>query len=137
MRLYHFTTLLMLCVPSLAARSFDGSGTYIVGVDIEAGTYRSGIGPNGHCYWERVSDLSGELSDTIANELVQQGTVIVEIKPSDYAFKTRECTDWMRVDVTRSSVRYRGLAGAQARDSQTPPLDTKGRSDKLWRKELE
>lgn len=58
------------------------AGTHLVGVDIEPGLYRSdgGIG-----YWERLSGLSGELSDILANEALAPGSVYVEVKATDEA----------------------------------------------------
>ena len=106
MRLIHIIAPALTIAMSLGAQTFDGSGTYIVGVDIEAGTYRSEAGQRGLCYWARLSGLSGELSDVIANEAAARGTVIVEISASDYAFKTSDCAPWRRVDTATSEVRY-------------------------------
>lgn len=110
MRLKLLTALILLLGADATAQTFAGSGTYLVGVDIEAGTYRSAVGPDGSCYWERLSGLSGESDEIMANEIVSRGTVLAEIKPSDYAFKTSGCANWRRIDVGTSRIRYGGAA---------------------------
>jgi len=69
-----------------------GSGTYRVGVDIAAGTYRTRTSDSG-CYWERLRGFSGEFSDIIANNFsnVHQ---IVTIPSSDAGFRTSGCAIW-------------------------------------------
>jgi len=58
-------------------------GTHLVNEDIEPGRYKS----EGNIqYWERLSGLSGELDDIIANESMISGSTIVDIKESDVAF---------------------------------------------------
>jgi hypothetical protein len=70
-----------------------GDGTYVVGSDIVAGTYRS-TGGSG-CYWARLSSLS--TNDIIDNNL-SSGPQTVEIMPSDKAFLTKGCPSWQKVD---------------------------------------
>lgn len=78
---------------------FDfGNGTHLVGVDIAPGTYRS-TGARFGCYWERLSGLGGELNDIIANDTVVEGSVIVAIAPTDYAFSSTGCGRWDRIRV--------------------------------------
>lgn len=76
-----------------------GEGTYVVGTDIAAGTYRS-TGPVsgglGICYWERDKDTSGEFSSIIANDL-GEGPATVTISKTDGAFKTHGCNTWNKV----------------------------------------
>ena len=64
-------------------------GTYLVGRDIAAGTYRgkAGTGALDSCYWERLSGVSGEFSDLIANDNAT-GAYFVDVKDSDYALST-------------------------------------------------
>ena len=64
-------------------------GTYLVGRDISVGTYRgeAGTGPLESCYWERLSGVSGEFSDLVANDIAI-GPYFVDIKGSDYALST-------------------------------------------------
>jgi hypothetical protein len=70
-----------------------GAGTHRVGIDIPAGTYRNG-GDFSGCYWERLSGFGGTLDDIIANEFTNVRQ-IVEVKPSDVAFKTdSDCRTW-------------------------------------------
>ena len=66
-----------------------GPGTYLVGRDIAAGTYRgkAGTGVRDSCYWERLSGVTGEFSDLIANENAT-GAYFVGVKDSDYALST-------------------------------------------------
>ncbi len=70
-------------------------GVYLVGTEIPAGTYRSPGGP--FCYWERLSGLSGEFTDIIANEF-REGNAIVEIQETDKAFKSTGCGSWTLVE---------------------------------------
>jgi len=75
--------------PSVVAFS---DGTYFIGEDIPAGTYRLRSAPSG-CYWERLSGLSGGLGDIIANSFGST-TQIVTIAPGDVAFHTDDCGTW-------------------------------------------
>ena len=70
-----------------------GPGTHMVGSDVQPGVYETGIveGPFG-CYWERLSGLSGEIDDIIANGNVA-GHDVVEIMDGDVAFGT-DCDAW-------------------------------------------
>jgi len=71
------------------------AGTYLVNVDIEPGRYRS---DGGISYWERLSGLSGELGDILANEALMPGIVYVDIKHSDEAFTFRGGGNFYMVD---------------------------------------
>lgn len=71
-----------------------GDGWYIVGKDIEPGRYRSNVGSD---YWARLNSFSGELGSIIANSAFDEGTVIVEIQSSDFAFQTQGAT-WEKID---------------------------------------
>lgn len=66
-------------------------GTWLVGVDIKPGTYRAS---GGNCYWERLSGMSGEFDDIIANG---NGPSTVTIKSGDEAFHSQTCAPWERV----------------------------------------
>ncbi len=65
------------------------TGTHRVGIDIEPGTYKGQAGQDiwETCYWARLSGLSGELSDIIANENAT-GQFYVTISSTDVAFET-------------------------------------------------
>jgi hypothetical protein len=68
-----------------------GDGTYIVGVDVAAGTWRSAGGET--CYWSRLAGFGGELGDILANDL-PDGPTVVTIAPSDVGFTTSGCGEW-------------------------------------------
>jgi hypothetical protein len=70
-----------------------GSGTYIVGTDISAGTWQAPGGSS--CYWERLSGFSGEFEDIIANDFGSTSP-IVTIAAGDRGFKTSECGTWSK-----------------------------------------
>ncbi|HMM43496.1 MAG TPA: hypothetical protein PKA95_16510, partial [Thermomicrobiales bacterium] len=69
-----------------------GDGVWIVGKDIEAGTYRSSS-TNSVCYWERVSSFGGMLGDIIANN-ASFGRTVVTIDATDYGFRSEDCGAW-------------------------------------------
>jgi hypothetical protein len=69
-----------------------GAGTKVVGADIRAGRYLSLGGPA--CYFARLRDLSGTIGGIIANEN-PVGEAIVDIAPTDAAFQSRGCSDWV------------------------------------------
>lgn len=72
-----------------------GAGTWLVNEEIAPGRYFTE--PAHGCYWERVSGLSGTLSDVIANEFLgfDSGQEIVDVGASDRAFKPdAECATW-------------------------------------------
>ena len=60
------------------------SGTYRVGSDIQPGIYVGKAGNNvlDSCYWARLSGVSGELSDVIANDIAN-GQFFVEVMDTD------------------------------------------------------
>lgn len=79
----------------------DHDGTYVVGTDIAPGTYSS-AGPvkNGTCYWKRISDL--DHNDIIDNAMSKKPQV-VQIGPSDKAFKTDGCQPWQPTDTANAA----------------------------------
>jgi hypothetical protein len=73
-----------------------GDGTFLVGKDIQAGTYRS-EGKNAYgCYWARLNDTTGEGSAIIANGTAQ-GPAIVKVAAGDKAFQTTDCKPWKKI----------------------------------------
>ena len=84
-RIYPFTAL---PGPSTPASSV-GPGTYLVGQDISAGTYSGKASTDilDSCYWARLSGLSGDFSDLIANDNAT-GQFYVQVSPSDRALST-------------------------------------------------
>jgi hypothetical protein len=67
-------------------------GTYVVGVDIDPGTWRTGGQHN--CYWARLRSLN--TNDIIDNNS-SDGPQVVEIAVSDKAFLTKGCGAWTLV----------------------------------------
>ena len=66
-----------------------GPGMYLVGRDIAPGTYRGEAGNDvmSSCYWERLSGLSAEFDDLIANDN-STGQFYVSVDPSDHTLST-------------------------------------------------
>ncbi len=64
-------------------------GTYLVGRDISVGTYQgqAGEGVLDSCYWERLSGLTGEFQDIIANDNAT-GQFYVKVLSTDQALTT-------------------------------------------------
>lgn len=78
-----------------AARSkITKDGIYLVGKDIEPGTYQTSGGSG--CYWQRSSGTSGDFDDILANGN-ESGQAIVTIAASDVAFTTKRCGSWQRM----------------------------------------
>ena len=81
---------------SVPQTTMDHAGTYAVGTDIVAGTYSS-AGPveGDKCYWKRVGGDDG--NTTLDNALTGKAQV-VQIEPTDKAFKTNGCQPWQLTD---------------------------------------
>lgn len=64
-------------------------GTYIVGQDIQPGLLKGQVGTSifDSCYWERLTDLTGELGSIIANDN-SVGQFYIQIAETDYAFSS-------------------------------------------------
>lgn len=71
-------------------------GTYLVGEDMEPGTYftESSHGPYTSCYWERT-DSSGEIIDNYFTTSAMR--VEVTIHASDYSFHSADCGSWTKL----------------------------------------
>ena len=67
-------------------------GTYVVGTEVKAGTYRA-LGGFGTCYWERLNGFGGTFDEIIANGLAD-GPTIVTIAKSDKGFSNNDCGFW-------------------------------------------
>lgn len=79
--------------PDSGERTIPGDGTFLVGSEVQPGTYRS-IGIEGRsCVWKRLSGLSGGPGTTIAFGS-SKGPVIVEIEATDKGFQTVDCATW-------------------------------------------
>jgi hypothetical protein len=72
-----------------------GAGAYILGTDIEPGTYRNSGGNN--CYYERLKDFTGGMNSIIANGNTNNPT-IVTIAPSDAGFQSQNCGTWEKLE---------------------------------------
>src|SRR5215204_2392201 len=72
-----------------------GEGAYIVGTDIDPGTYRNSGGTG--CYYERLRDFAGDMNSIIANNNTDNPTV-VEIAPSDAGFQSSSCGTWTKLE---------------------------------------
>lgn len=75
-----------------------GSGTQVVGEDVQPGIYETGILGEGlfdGCYWERLSGFSGDFEEIIANNNVVVHDV-VEIAGSDVGFDS-DCPEWFEL----------------------------------------
>lgn len=71
------------------------NGTWIVGTDIAAGTWRAPGGSG--CYWERLSGFSGETTkDVITNGFGDSGPTIT-IAATDRGFHSSDCGSWQRI----------------------------------------
>jgi hypothetical protein len=77
--------------PTPVARTF-GDGDWIVGSDIQPGTYRLRETPL-ICYWERLKGFSGGLDDIIANGN-GMGYAVITIGKSDAGFSSTGCGTW-------------------------------------------
>ena len=68
-----------------------GDGTWIVGSEIQPGTYAAGPGLD-FCTWKRLSGFSGEFEDII--EFDFSSRPIVTISASDTGFESGGCNKW-------------------------------------------
>jgi hypothetical protein len=71
-----------------------GQGEFIVGTDIDPGTYTSRGGSD--CYWERDNSFGQGDNSIIAND-TPTGTTVVTISPSDKEFASSGCATWKRL----------------------------------------
>ena len=72
-----------------------GAGAYIVGTDIEPGTYRNSGGNN--CYYERLRGFNGGMNAIIANG-GSNNPSIVTIAPTDAGFQSQSCGTWTKLE---------------------------------------
>lgn len=81
-----------------ASTTIPGDGTYQVGKDIPAGTYKSSgasASGAGDCYWERAKDASGSMDSIIANNN-STGQSVVTVNAGEF-FTTQGCNTWVKV----------------------------------------
>ena len=80
-------------ITSSPTAPFKGDGTYLVGVDIAPGTWRSSSSDS--CYWARLSGFSGAgVRQILANN---NGVGVVTILPTDKGFDTSRCGTWTKI----------------------------------------
>jgi uncharacterized protein YlxW (UPF0749 family) len=70
-----------------AASTFPGDGVYLVGDDVQPGTYKSEGGTA--CYWERQS-ADGDIIDNY----IGSGPTVVTIAPSDFSIEVNNCASF-------------------------------------------
>lgn len=76
-----------------------GDGTFLVGTkagQVRPGVYQTAAGES--CYWERLSDLSGEYTGLLMNGGFRKGQKLVQVEQGDYAFSSQNCGTWTAVD---------------------------------------
>jgi hypothetical protein len=78
--------------PITESRTSFGDGVFIVGAEIEPGTYRT-TGATGSCYFARLRGFSASLSDIIANSFGNAAPVVT-IAQSDQGFESSHCGVW-------------------------------------------
>lgn len=73
-----------------------GAGTWIVGEDVQPGTYRTVVPDVSiNCYWARLGDLSGGSEPVLANDNVGGGDrVTVTVRDGDAGFTSMNCGVW-------------------------------------------
>lgn len=81
-------------IPRDPKPTIPGDGIWIVGVQIEPGTY-SGTTESDFAYWARLSDASGDFDAIIANDN-PSGNAIVEIAETDAYFETSGVAGWSK-----------------------------------------
>jgi hypothetical protein len=69
-----------------------GDGVWIVGTDIQPGTYTS-TDDGSLCYWERLSGFGGT-PDEVIDSRPLDGITTVEIMPTDQGFGSSRCGTW-------------------------------------------
>lgn len=81
------------------ANTVEGDGQYLVGEDMQAGTYKTAGPEKGsiieNCYWARTKDASGEFGAIIANDNLQ-GQGRVTVNKGEY-FESNGCQEWTKV----------------------------------------
>jgi hypothetical protein len=82
--------------PAGPSGTIQGEGTFLVGVDIQPGTYRTSAADSGNCYYEVDRDLKGGLNSIITNDNTS-GPTVVQIPATAKAFTDSGCNGWTRI----------------------------------------
>lgn len=75
----------------IASNTFPGDGLYLVGVDVQPGTYRSEGGAN--CYWARLNATG----DDILDNYYGAGATVLTIQPGDGVVEVSGCAPFTLV----------------------------------------
>lgn len=119
--------------PAPAARRTFGDGTFMVGKDIQPGTYRTRSGTSG-CYWSRLAGFSGGIGDILANDNADDNA-IVTIAPTDKGFQSVGCGTWTNdlSPVTASTTaQFRGGTYFVGRDVAPGTWKSSGQPGCYW-----
>lgn len=76
------------------ANEIPGDGTFVVGTDVQPGTYRAGPSPSGNCYHARLSSLTS--TDIIDNGNTS-GPLTIRVLASDKALMLSGCATFRKV----------------------------------------
>ena len=76
------------------ANTFGGDGIYLVGTDIQVGTYKAGPSPD--CYTEVDRDLDDNI-DSIMSNNITSGPVVLKVPSNAKAIKVNGCADFHKV----------------------------------------
>ena len=85
--------------PAPTTRTSFDNGMFVVGTDIQPGTYSSAgpINPSlGLCSYIRLKDTSGDLAKDSIGGGSSPGPAVVTIKDSDAAFQSVNCKTWTK-----------------------------------------
>jgi hypothetical protein len=85
--------VIVTATPQIPVVQFKGPGMFLVGTDIEEGTYKI----EGECYWERLECLEGTFSCIISNGNVE-GQGYVTILEKDIAFNTTRSCNFTKIE---------------------------------------
>jgi hypothetical protein len=105
------------------AAAIPGDGLYRVGIDIRPGIYQApgSTDPNHGCYWQRLWKVMepGDYSDPnhyiIASDFTHTNPVRVLLEPTDAAFHTDNCGNWVMMPAPPPTGSYGpgGLFGSE------------------------
>ncbi len=103
------------------ASSF-GDGTFVIGTDIQSGTYRNSGGEN--CYYARLSGFGGTNNDITANDNTNS-SAIVTIQSTDKGFTSQRCGTWTKISTPpKASATSKTTAHAPSTSSSQPNQQT-------------
>jgi hypothetical protein len=86
-------------LPARVPVSTFPDGQWLVGVDIQAGTYRAEvpIGSPG-CTWERTASTDGTVASILESGTANEGEqLVVNVRTTDKVFLSAGCGSWTRV----------------------------------------